>query len=233
MNQLVQSPVAVVDLLDIVDTALATVSRRVPLHVARDDLASAGKLALITAFAQVSGSEEEIRAYCFVRVRGAMLDELRKLDTASRCQRRAARLVAHAQARLAHEHGREAQLAEIAAATQLDVRAILAAQATLAADGRKDEVAWDQLADDDAPSPAVTVELSDLRSAILAALDRLPVNQALALRLYYLEDASLDQIAAQLGVSRERARQVREAGEKRLRADFVVLSLWQTLLSDT
>lgn len=232
MNQLANSPVAVVDLLDIVDTALATVSRRVPLHVARDDLASAGKLALVTAFGQVSGSEDEIRAYCFVRVRGAMLDELRKLDTASRRQRRAARLVAQAQARLATQHGREASLDEIAEATQLDVRAIVEAQATLVADGSNEEIAWDQLADDDTPSPAATVELSDLRSAIFAALDRLPLNQALALRLYYLEDATLDRIAAQLGVSRERARQVREAGEKRLRADFVVLSLWQTLLTD-
>jgi len=233
MNQLAQSPVAVVDLLDIVDTALATVSRRVPLHVARDDLASAGKLALISAHAQVSGSEDDVRAYCFVRVRGAMLDELRRLDTVSRRQRRAARQVAQAQARLAAEHGREATLDELAAATQLDVRSIAAARTTLAADGDHDEFAWDQLADADTPSPATSVELADLRAAIVAALDRLPANQATALRLYYLEDATLDQIAARLGVSRERARQVRDAGEKRLRADFVVLSLWQTLLHET
>lgn len=233
MNQLAQSPVAVLDLLDIVDTALATVSRRVPLHVARDDLASAGKLALVAAHAQVSGTEDEVRAYCFVRVRGAMLDELRRLDTVSRRQRRAARQVAQAQARLAAEHGREATLDELAAATQLDVRSIAAARATLVADGDHDEFAWDQLADADTPSPAASVELADLRSAIVAALDRLPANQAVALRLYYLEDATLDQIAARLGVSRERARQVRDAGEKRLRADFVVLSLWQTLLHET
>lgn len=233
MNQLAQSPVAVLDLLDIVDTALATVSRRVPLHVARDDLASAGKLALVAAHAQVSGSEDDVRAYCFVRVRGAMLDELRRLDTVSRRQRRTARQVAQAQERLAAEHGREATLDELAAATQLDVRSIAAARATLAADSDDAEFAWDELADADTPSPATSVELTDLRAAIVAALDRLPANQATALRLYYLEDATLDQIAARLGVSRERARQVRGAGEKRLRADFVVLSLWQTLLHET
>lgn len=231
MNSLAQSPVAVVDLLDIVDTALATVSRRVPMHVARDDLASAGKLALIAAHAQVSGSEEEIRAYCFVRVRGAMLDELRRLDPASRRERREARLVAQAQAQLAARLGREATLDEVAGLTQLPLRAIVAAQATLAA-ASDDDFEWERLADPAAPSPAAAVELADLRASVVAALDRLPPKQALALRLYYLEDATLDQIAARLNVSRERARQVRDAGEKRLRADLVVLSLWQLLLAD-
>ena len=53
----------------------------------------------------------------------------------------------------------------------------------------------------------------------------------MALRRYYLEDATLDDIAAELGVSRERARQVREAGEKKLRADLLVLALWQSLFA--
>lgn len=232
MNQLSQRSAAVVDLLDIVDTALATVSRRVPAHVARDDLASAGKLALVTAFGQVDGSEDDVRAYCFVRVRGAMLDELRRLDAVTRRQRREARAVARAQAHLASALGREATLDELAAATGLEIRAIAAARTTLAADASDREFAWDDLADADAPCPATSVELADLRAAIVGALDRLPANQALALRLYYLEDAPLDTIAARLGVSRERARQVRDAGEKRLRADFVVLSLWQALLNE-
>ena len=231
MTLLAPPPVAVVDLLDLVDTALATVARRVPRHVARDDLASAGKLALIAAHAQVTGPEEEIRAYCFVRVRGAMLDELRRLDPASRRERRQARLVAQAQAQLAARLGREATLDEIAELTQLPLRAIVAAQATLAAVS-DDDFEWDQLTDPDAPSPAAAVELADLRASVVAALDRLPPNQALALRLYYLEDATLDQIAARLDVSRERARQVRDAGAKRLRTDLAVLSLWQLLLAD-
>lgn len=231
MHPLSQRSAAVVDLLDIVDTALATVSRRVPAHVARDDLASAGKLALVAAFGQIDGSEDDVRAYCFVRVRGAMLDELRRLDSVTRRQRREARAVARAQAHLASALGREATLDELAAATGLEIRAIAAARTTLATDADDREFAWDDLADADTPCPATCVELADLRAAIVGALDRLPANQALALRLYYLEDEPLDTIAARLGVSRERARQVRDAGEKRLRADFVVLSLWQTLLN--
>ena len=227
------SPTVLADLLDIVETALATVSRHLPNHVGRDDLASAGKLALIMAMAQVDGSEDEIRAYCFVRVRGAMLDELRRLDTLSRSRRTQVKSVVQAQNRLASELGRYPGLDEIAAATQLPVATVSSVLRAQTAEAEQTEIEWNALPDTESPSPLDNVELADLQSSLLAALARLPMNQALALRLYYLEDASLDDIAAQLGVSRERARQVREAGEKKLRVDFVVLSLWQSVLAQS
>jgi RNA polymerase sigma factor for flagellar operon FliA len=226
------SSVVLADLLDIVDTALATVSRRLPAHVGRDDLASAGKLALVSTLAQVSGTEDEVRAYCFVRVRGAMLDELRGLDSLSRNRRTQAKAVARAQRSLANQHGREATLDEVAAEARLPISSVVAVLADSARESEIEENDWNSVPDTTSPSPVESVELTDLHANLRAALARLPDNQALALRLYYLEDASLDDIAAQLGVSRERARQVREAGEKKLRADFVVLALWQSLITD-
>ena len=80
--------------LDIVDIALATISRRLPATVARDDLASAGKLALVVAVAQCVGTPDEVRAYCFVSVRGAMVDELHRLGPLSRRHRALAAQVA-------------------------------------------------------------------------------------------------------------------------------------------
>jgi len=50
---------------------------------------------------------------------------------------------------------------------------------------------------------------------------------------YYFDEATLEVIAAELGVSKERVRQIREAGEKKLRADFVVLAIWQSLIAET
>lgn len=225
------SPVVLADLLDLVETALATVSRRLPVHVSRDDLASAGKLALVTALAQVDGTEHEVRAYCFVRVRGAMLDELRRLDTLSRTRRAQAKTVARAQVALASRLGRPPMPDELAAETRLSVVAIASVLQVGAAEPLEFE--WEALPDTDSPSPSEAVEQADLHAALRAALDRLPANQSLALRLYYLEDGTLDDIAGQLGVSRERARQIREAGEKRLRADFAVLALWQAFLNRT
>lgn len=50
-------------------------------------------------------------------------------------------------------------------------------------------------------------------------------------KLAYLDDATLEDIAGELGVSKERVRQIREAAEKKLRADFIVLALWQSVLN--
>lgn len=230
MNCVSSDSPALSELLDLVETALATLSRRLPTHVGRDDLASVGKLALIAAVTQCRGSTEEVRAYCFVRVRGSMLDELRRLDPLSRQDRATVRAVSRAQAVLTARLGRTPTREEVAVAAQLTGAEVSAAQALLAAEAEHMEVEWSSLPDTVAPSPAESVELTDLHAALRAALDRLPANQALALRRYYLEDATLDTIATELGVSRERARQVREAGEKKLRADFIVLALWQSLL---
>ena len=223
------SPLVLADLLDIVETALATVSRRLPAHVGRDDLASVGKLALITLVAQATGPSNEVRAYCFVRVRGAMLDELRRLDTLPRNRRDEANAVVRAQSALTAKLGRAPTSDELASEAGLAIAAVYSAVATLAAEAELQDVEWSSLPDTESPSPVESVEQSDLHANLRAALERLPANQALALRRYYLEDATLDEIAAELGVSRERVRQVREAGEKRLRADFVVLALWQAV----
>src|SRR5688572_27103265 len=230
MSSAISNPAAgLADFLDLVETALAPVARRLPAHVTRDDLASAGKLALVTALARAEGPVAEIRAFCFVRVRGAMLDELRRLDSLSRHRRMQARAIARAQRELERTNGREATFAELAAATELPVATVTAVLADVAAARDTGESDWDTIPDAETPTPLETFEQADLQASLRAALDRLPANQSLALRLYYLEDAPLDAIAAQLGVSRERARQVREAGEKRLRADLIVLSLWQSV----
>jgi RNA polymerase sigma factor FliA len=225
------APIELADLIDIVDTALATISRRLPQSVARDDLASVGKIALIAALRQSRGSVDEVRAYCFVRVRGAILDELRRLDPLSRRRRDQTNAVVRQQAVLTAQLGRAPTGDEIARATGLsvaDVASIQAAQVQ-ASDGVEFE--WNSLPDTESLSPADAVEVEDIRASLREAIGRLSSNQALALRRYYLEGAILDDIAIELGVSRERVRQIREAGEAKLRADFVVLALWQSVLT--
>jgi RNA polymerase sigma factor for flagellar operon FliA len=227
------SPMAIADLLDLVEVALATVSRRLPAHVARDDLASVGKLTLITLVGQVSGPADQVRAYCYVRVRGAMMDELRRLDTLPRNRRDEVTVVARAQSALTSRLGRSPTNGELAAEAGLPIAVVQSALTAIAAESEPQDIEWSTLPDSGNPSPVEFVEKSDLQANLRAALDRLPAKQALAIRRYYLEDATLDDIAVDLRVSRERARQIREAGENKLRADLVVLSLWQSLLAQS
>lgn len=223
------------DTLCVVDAALRPLSRRLPPHVSREDLASVGKLALVEALLRFKGPALEARAFCHARVRGAMLDELRRLDPLSRRTRTRVKTVARATAALTGRLGREPADFEVAAATGLTIGAIREANRFAVADvlplhGAADGAPF-ELHDPTAPCPAETAAKGDTVHSVRAALDRLPPNQALAVRRYYLEDATLDEIASELGVSRERARQIRAAGEKCLRADFVVMALWQSLLA--
>lgn len=231
MSAVTHSSPALADCLDIVDTAVAALGRRLPANVSRDDLASVGKLALISALQQCDGPIDEVRAYCFVRVRGAMLDELRRLDPVSRRRRDQIKKVVRAQALLSGRLGRAATRAEIAVATKLSLAEIAAVQTALAQEAEFIEFQWDSIPDTEAPSPAETIETEDLRFNLRGALGRLGSNQASVLYRYYFEEATLDEIAAELGVSKERVRQIREAGEKKLRGDFLVLALWQSLIS--
>ena len=230
MNTISPASYALADYLDIVDTALATLSRRLPANVSRDDLASVGKLALIAALNQTKGSVDEVRAYSFVRVRGAMLDELRRLDPLSRSRRDELTAVMRAQAELSGRLSRVATPAEIAIATKLSLADVAGALSALALESEFADPALDSMPDTEAASPAQNVEVEDLRMNVRTALSRLASTQAAVLYRYYFDEATLETIAVEIGVSKERVRQIREAGEKKLRADFVVLAIWQTLI---
>ncbi len=233
MSTLSPDSLCLPDCLDLVDTALAAISRRLPSTVSRDDLASVGKLALISALEHVDGTVDEVRAYCFVRVRGAMLDELRRLDPLSRGHRDQLTAVVRAQAELSARLGRAASRAEIAIATKLAPASVATALATLKAQSEFCDTALEAFPDLHTPSPAESVETEDLRLSMRTALSRLSSTHAQVLYRYYFEEATLEDIAMDLHVSKERVRQIREAAEKKLRADFVVLAIWQSLIDQT
>lgn len=232
------SAVSLADTLSVVDAALAALDRRLPAHVSRDDLASAGKLALIEALLRFEGPAEQARAYCYVRVRGAVLDELRRLDPLSRHTRTQVTLLRRATEALEREFGPAPTASEIAAVTGFSTDAVaqlerlaMAAQACSADETNGDGEQIHTLIDNDAACPARSAETGDTYASLHLALDQLPPNHARVLRRYYLEDATLDEISGELGVSKERVRQIREAAEKKLRDEFVVLALWQSVLS--
>jgi RNA polymerase sigma factor for flagellar operon FliA len=139
---------------------------------------------------------------------------------------------------LERELGRTPVASEIAAVTGLSLDAVAqleqlatAAQACSADEMNAEGEQLHVLIDDDATCPARSAESLDSHASVRDALKRLPLNHARVLRRYYLEDATLDDIAGELGISKERVRQIRDVAEKKLREDFIVLALWQSVLS--
>lgn len=217
---------SVLDVLDIVDAALAGLDRRLPLYVSREDLASAGRAALVATFARAAGPVHEVRAYCFARVRGAMFDELRRLDPLSRRTRDRVTEVRRGAAELEQALGRAPSDDELATFVGLTPTALRQAlRLGIAADSHGTEPeALAALADHEAVSPADSAETGDLVEHMRAALGRLPVRHAHVVQRYHLEDATLEEISGELGVSIERVRQLRAAGERMLREDLEVLA---------
>ncbi len=231
-------PPSLADTLDVVDAVLTGLDRRLPAHVSRDDLASAGKLALVEALLRYEGPPDQTRAYCYVRVRGAVLDELRRLDPLSRHTRAQVTQLRRAIAGLERDLGRAPVAGEISAVTGLSTSAIThleqlaaAAQACSVDETDADGERLHVLIDHDAACPARCAETHDTYASLHAALEQLPANHARVLRRYYLEDATLDDIAGELGISKERVRQIRDAAEKKLREEFLPHALWQSVLS--
>src|SRR3954466_7942240 len=88
---------------------------RLPASVEVDDLIQAGMLGLLEAAANYSaGRGASFETYAGIRIRGAMLDGLRKLDWAPRSVHRKARAVANAIRELEAENGREARDTDVA-----------------------------------------------------------------------------------------------------------------------
>mgnify|MGYP002378173408 FL=1 len=56
-----------IDTLSVVESVLRQLGRRLPTHVSREDLASAGKVALVEALLRFDGPDREARAFCYAR----------------------------------------------------------------------------------------------------------------------------------------------------------------------
>jgi RNA polymerase sigma factor for flagellar operon FliA len=157
------SPLA--DILPLVDGVVSRMVRYLPVHVSRQDLESAGRLALVESYAEMNGKGAGAQAHCRSLVRGSVLDELRRQDPLSRYGRARVRWVRQATAELEIRSGKAPSRAHVAQATGLSVNEVAETEqlATAAAavsidapnEGGREAMA---LTDDENPSPASHIE---------------------------------------------------------------------------
>lgn len=201
------------DHLPLVGYHVSEVLHRVPPSVTRDELMSAGSLALVLAARAFDAqSGVPFARYAALRIKGAILDELRSIDWASRGARRRAREYTSASDRLRASLGRQPEREEIAAAMGTDVAGV--EEARFDAERRvlrfdaPGSVLADILAD-----PAATPEDLALGSErvhwLRAAVETLPDRLRLVVVGLYLEDRSIADLAVELGVTESRISQLR------------------------
>jgi len=209
--------------LPLVGHVVREVASRVPAHVDREDLMSAGLLAL----AQAARSFDPARgvrftSYAATRVRGALLDELRSLDWASRSVRRRARQVDEARSSLAVTLGRAPTDLEVASALGISGSEIAAhrddvARASVASLDSLDGGAVDELLPSSGPTPLDSLVDRERVAYLRDAVDELPERLRVVVRGYYFAERPMAEIAAELGVTDSRVSQLRAEAVKLLR----------------
>jgi RNA polymerase sigma factor FliA len=188
---------------------------RIPAHVSRDDLTSAGLAALVQA-GQGFDAERGVpfARYAATRIRGAILDELRSIDWASRSVRRRARDLDETRNRLSGALGRVATDAEVATALGLTLDEVaannddIARAQVLSLDGAQDNPYTETLASN-TPSPEQLVEHREELTYMVEAVAELPERLRVVVQEYFLNERPMAEIAEQLGVSESRVSQMR------------------------
>jgi RNA polymerase sigma factor FliA len=202
---------------------------RLPASVQVDDLVQVGMIGLLDAarsFSDAFGAS--FATYASTRVRGAMLDEVRRLDWTPRSVHRKARQAAEAIRTIENREGREARDIEVAQAMGISLREYndIAADAvgcklvtmenaeSIADD--EPESGSDQVLSDQ--GPLKELEEEGFRQGLVDAIEGLPEREKLVMSLYYDEELNLREIGSILGVSESRVCQIHGQSLIRLRA---------------
>lgn len=199
---------------------------RLPASVEVADLIQAGMLGLIEAAANFTADRgASFETYAGIRIRGAMLDALRKLDWAPRSVHRKSRAAAAAIRDIEAELGREARDSEIAERMGVSVEeyhriAYDAASCRVASldDAGADDDSLLGRIEDERADPLRDATEEGFRRALARAIDELPERERLVMSMYYDDELNLKEIGAVLKVTESRVCQLHGQALVRLKA---------------
>lgn len=199
---------------------------RLPASVQVDDLIQSGMIGLIEAAKNFDGSKgASFETFAGIRIRGSMLDEIRRGDWTPRSVHRNARLIAETIAELEAELGRDVKDVEVA--EKLDItldeyhhmlsdvssgRIIgiedlgITEDALVTANDQENDNLYEEQAND------------SFQQALIKNISSLPEREAIVLSLYYNDELNLKEIGEVLSVSESRISQIHSQALVRLRA---------------
>jgi RNA polymerase sigma factor for flagellar operon FliA len=210
--------------------------RKAPPHAELDDLVSAGTIGLLEAVDKFEPAYGlAFSTFAQPRIRGAILDDLRRRDHVSRAQRKRIRDIGRARERLAGVLGRDPDARELARELEIPVdkywkwdRALQRAskvsldQPIEGGDGR-DMSPIEVVADQDAEMPDEELARSEEHELLQAHILELPERERRVLSLYYFEELKLREIAEIFEVTESRISQIRSQAIKRLKKSMAGL----------
>ncbi|NIA53680.1 RNA polymerase sigma factor FliA [Massilia sp. TW-1] len=200
---------------------------KLPPSVEVDDLVQAGMIGLLDAINRYEENHgAQFETYAVLRIRGAMLDELRSSDWMPRSTRANMRKVEQAMATLQQQLGRPPSESEVAQSLKLPLAEY---QELLGDSGGHQLVYYEDFHDEDGndsfldryavddDDPLKSLLDTDFRQTVIDAIDALPPREKMLMGLYYEEELNLKEIGAVMGVSESRVSQLHTQAVARLR----------------
>ena len=211
--------------VDLVKRIAHHLAARLPATVDVNDLMQSGMVGLLEAAANFDASRgASFETYAGIRIRGAMLDDIRKHDWTPRSVHHKYRQVMEAMAAVEGQTGRAATAEEVAAQLNIPIdeyHKILADSAGSRLFSYEETLEEPTLQrkppSSGAPTPDQELYRSQFREQLAESIDNLPERERLVLSLYYEQELNLKEIGAVLDVSESRVCQIHGQAVMRLR----------------
>jgi RNA polymerase sigma factor for flagellar operon FliA len=195
------------------------------------DLMNIGMLGLSEAIDRFDYKKGvKFETYAIPRVKGMILDELRKLDFAPRSVREKSKQLKEAIHQLENELGREVSSQEVMEYLPVSMREygeitnVINNSAMISLDkplgNGKEGNLYDVITDEEIEDPSEQTHFQQMKEILVDALERLPEKQRLIIALYYYEELTFKEIGVILNVSESRVSQIHTEVLLKLRQDI-------------
>lgn len=212
--------------MDLVKRIAYHLAGRLPMTIPVQDLIQAGAMGLLEAAQQYDKRHgASFETYAGIRIRGAMLDEARRLSWAPRSTHRSMRQISEAVRAVELRMGRSASASEVASEMGVDLdtyhsmlrkvteRRVFNLEDLFGADGDGSDAL-----PSDAVDPADEYQRERFGAAVAEAIVSLPERERLVLSMYYDDELNLREIGEVLGVTESRVCQIHGQALVRLRS---------------
>ncbi|NMA02444.1 MAG: FliA/WhiG family RNA polymerase sigma factor [Clostridia bacterium] len=202
-----------------------------PKNIELDDLLSYGALGLIDAVDRYDANlNSNFEYYAKIRIRGAILDGLRKMDWAPQTLRRKAKALEKAYASLEQELGRyptEEEVASFLGIKEEDLEKqlqdigylnILALEQPIENSDNDLFSLADFIKDQNSPEPSESIEYAELQKSLADAIQSLNDQEKMVITLYYYEELTSKEISKILELSEGRISQIHKKAVLKLKS---------------
>ncbi|MBE9529042.1 MAG: FliA/WhiG family RNA polymerase sigma factor [Proteobacteria bacterium] len=207
------------------------VAVNLPPHIDVNDLMSSGTIGLLEAIDRFDESKGvQFNTYASIRVRGAIMDELRSMDWMTRSMRDKSNQLERAYDQVERDTGRPAEIEEVATVLDMstdEINTILSEVCSLSVLSFEDMglKQYDDgmnilecIKDPSAKDPLLVAKINELKRRVAEVIETLPEKEKIIISLYYFDELTLKEIGKVLDITESRVCQLHSQTMHRLKA---------------